>query len=207
MKLKFAPLGVLSLLLISCASTQVSFFTNPTEVKVFAKPLGEGKRTLLGQTPLITPVKNIANLAQSTGPLMIEFEKDGYETRSMVLSDIDVNNLLLNVEMKPAFRAGDQATLNWLVENSFEVQRLAKSQRFEESLKILAEMRRVAPLVAMVHEMLGGIYYAKGEYKESFDSYSEALKLNPRSIEAFKMTNLLREHVGREPASEDESGR
>lgn len=206
MKLKMIFFSLVNLLLISCASTQVSFFTNPPQAKVFAKPLGDGKRMLLGQTPLITPVKNIATVAQSTGPLIIEFEKEGYETRSMVLSDIDVNNLLLNVEMKPAFRSGDQATMNWLVENAFEVQRLAKGQRYEESLKILAEMRRVAPLVATVHEMIGGIYYAKGKYKESFDSYSEALKLNPRSPEAFKMTNLLREQVNRDPADE-ESGR
>lgn len=193
-------------LLAGCASPQVNFFTNPPQARVYSKPLGEGKRTLVGVTPLSTSAKVLAANTQSSGPLLIEFEKEGFETKSMVLSDINVNNLLLNVELQPAFGVADQGTMNWLVENSFEVQRLVKARRLDEAQKLLGEMKKVAPNVATTHEMLAGIYYVKRQYNDAFASYSEALRHNPKSSEALRMTSFLKQLTkNRLPSSQDEN--
>ncbi len=184
----------ISLIVVTgCAtSSQVTFYSNPSQANVYAHSLGQGKKVFLGQTPVSISSKKLNADPNLSSPLMVQFSKDGFESKSMLITEPNISNLLLSVELNPSFANADQATLSWIVESSFEVQRLVKVQRYDEALSLLNDMNKVAPYISSTQELYGGIYYLKGQTQAAYDAYSKALKLNPKSAEAARMVAILR---------------
>jgi hypothetical protein len=183
-----------------CATPKVALFSNPPQAKVFARSLRDGREQLVGETPLKISAKEVETVNGGTGPVAISFRKDGYESKDVVLSEVGVDDLMVSAELTPQNGLADQQTINFVVESMFESQRLVRIKRFDEALRLLERLQTLAPQVASVYELKGGVYYLTRRYRDALDSYTLAVKYNPKNAETLRMVGLLKNLA---PANEE----
>jgi len=179
----------------SCASTSVNFRSSPQKASVSVKPLGSGAQRQLGETPLTLNASEIEKDFNGSGPLTVEFSKEGYKPVKILITELSSLDLTLDVEMQPASGLEDPASLNATIEKLFEAQRLVKVQRFDEALKIIEEIKKLAPQLSSSYELEGGVNFLQGKKSLALDAFRAAARLNPRSLEAVRMRDLLESEI------------
>ena len=206
MKLKLFIAMASALMLGACATTTVNFRSSPQKARVTVKPLGTGASKDLGETPLVISASEIDKEFKGSGPIQVEFVKEGYKPLKMLVTELSALDLTLDVELQPASGLEDPASMNAQIERLFEAQRLAKIQRFPEALKLLEDVKKTAPQLSASYEIEAGVYFLQNKKTEALDSYRAAAQLNPKSNEAIRMRDmieaeLMRSSGGRLPAS------
>lgn len=188
-----------------CATTRISLFTNPKGVQVYAKPLGSGRLQLLGETPLTVSASQIEKTYSGSGPVLMEFRKEGFQTETALITELSSQDLSINMEMVPSGGFEDLQRLNEVIETMFECQRLVKVHRYDEALKRLHDIKKQLPQISIIYEMEGGIYYLQRRYQDALDVYRLAIRYNPKNVEALRMRDLLEKTFGikRSSASEE----
>jgi tetratricopeptide (TPR) repeat protein len=202
---KLVMLVALFSMLSGCATTRLSLFTNPQGAKVYAKPLGNGRFEFLGETPLQVQGTQIEKQYSGSGPIMIEFRKEGYQHTSTLVTELSSQDLVINQELVPQVGLEDLQRINAIIETMFECQRLVKVGRYDEALTKLKQLEKEAPQISITYELQGGIYYLQKKYPDSLDAYRLAVRYNPRNAEALRMRDMLEKKFGierdREPAN------
>ncbi|MEQ1875611.1 MAG: hypothetical protein ABL958_03130 [Bdellovibrionia bacterium] len=189
--------GILAVFLFSaCSSTQVAIHTQPTQSRVYAKSLGRGKLEFIGETPLYLKGDQIEKSFSGSGPVYLEFRKEGFRTTNTIITELSYVDLNLSMEMTPEGAFEDYSSVNTLIDSMFEAQRLVKVKRYAEALTRLAEIKRLAPQVSAIYELEGGIYYLTQRFQDALDSYRMAVRYNPRNAEALRMKNLIEDSFG-----------
>jgi tetratricopeptide (TPR) repeat protein len=178
--------------LTGCATSKVALFSNPPQAKIFARSLHDGREQFVGETPLKVSAREIEVANGGTGPVTISFRKDGYETKDVVLSEVGVDDLMLSAELTPQNGLADQQTINFVIESMFECQRLVRIKRYDEALRLLERLQAMAPQVASIYELKGGVYYLTRNYRDALDNYALAVKYNPKNAETLRMVGLLK---------------
>ena len=196
MAIRLLSFITLSIALVGCATTRISLFTNPNGAQVYAKPLGSGQLQLLGETPLTVSGDQIEKVYSGSGPVLLEFRKEGFQTTTTLVTELSSQDLNINMEMTPSAGLEDMQGLNTLIETLFECQRLVKVHRYDEALARLKEIERKAPQISTIYEMEGGIYYLQRKYQDALDAYRLAVRYNPKNVEALRMRGLLEKTFG-----------
>lgn len=196
MAVRLLSLITLGIALTGCATTRISLFTNPNGAQVYAKPLGSGQLQLLGETPLTVSGDQIEKVYNGSGPVLLEFRKEGFQTTTTLVTELSSQDLNINMEMTPSAGLEDMQGLNTLIETLFECQRLVKVHRYDEALARLKEIERKAPQISTIYEMEGGIYYLQRKYQDALDAYRLAVRYNPKNVEALRMRGLLEKTFG-----------
>lgn len=191
-----------------CASTRVGLFTNPPGAKVFGKPLGSGRFELLGETPITVSADQIEKNYKGSGPVLVEFRKEGFQTNTVLVTELSSQDLNINAELVALGGLEDLERVNYLIDSLFECQRLVKVQRYEEALTRLKELEKAAPQVSTIYELQGGIYYLQQKYRDALDAYRLAVRYYPKNVEALRMRNMLENkyRIERVPAETTETG-
>jgi len=191
MRLRTCHFCLLAIALGACSSTSVNFRSSPQKAKVSAKPLGTGAAKDLGETPLTVSASELEKELQGSGPLQVEFTKEGYKPTRILVTELSSLDLTLDVEMQPASGLEDPASMNAQIEKLFEAQRLVKVQRFPEALKLIEEIKKAAPQLSATYELEAGVYFLQNKKNEALDAYRAAAQLNPKSNEAARMRDML----------------
>ncbi len=203
--MSIALVFVLGGMLSGCATTRLSLFTNPQGAKVYAKPLGTGRFENLGETPLQVTGTDIEKQYAGSGPIIIEFRKEGYQTSSTLVTELSSQDLVINQEMVPQVGLEDLQRINAIIETMFECQRLVKVGRYDEAMTKLKQLEKEAPQISITYEMQGGIYYLLKKYPDALDAYRLSVRYNPRNAEALRMRDMLEKKFNidrnREPAN------
>lgn len=188
----------------ACATTSLSLDSSPAKAKVVVKPLGAGATKVLGETPLTVRAADIESEYSGSGPITIEFIKEGYKPKTVLITELSAMNINLKVDLETLSGLDDPALLNAQIESLFEAQRLVRVRRFDEALKLINGIKQATPNLSATYELEGGINYMTARYRQALDAYRQAVKLNPRSVEAVRMRDLLAKNLGateRKPAA------
>ena len=191
-------LGVLST--IGCSSTSISLNTVPEQATVRVKPLGSGSAKELGQTPLNVLASDIEKDFGGSGPILVEFHKEGYQKQAVLVTDLAAKNINLKVTLDTLSGLDDPAEMNAQIETLFEAQRLVRVRRYKEAIKLIEQIKTKVPTLSSPHELEAGIFYISRRYREALDAYRKAVKLNPRSVEAVRMRDMLEQTLGQTSA-------
>ena len=195
--LRHLPLGLsLGLYMSGCATSTISFQSSPSRVQVYASTLAASVPILIGETPFVAEVPELEKQLGGSAPLNIEFRKDGYVTRNSMISDVGAADISLNIELTPSSGLEEPEKLNKVVDWLFEGQHLARAGRYDDAMKKLKEAEKESPQVAAIYELEGAIYYINKKYKEALDSYSTAVRVNPKNFTSIKMRNSLEAKLG-----------
>ncbi len=190
------PMVAFALSLSACASTQVSLVSDPSGAKVYGKALGQGTEKYLGDTPLVIQANEIEVENDGSGPIILTFKKDGYYDFETLITELSAIDLQIQGELKRSSGLEDQNTLNKVVDDLFEAQRLAQVKRYDAALVKLQGIEKIAPRIAATYELQGGIFYIKRKYQEALDSFRTAVKYNPLNSESMRMINLIEKSFG-----------
>jgi tetratricopeptide (TPR) repeat protein len=185
-----------ALIAAGCATSKVNLYTHPSGAEVFSKPLGSGELKSIGVTPLSVDARDLEKRYGGSGPLYIEFRKDGYVKSTTVITELSSVDISMDVHLTPVNGLEDQGHINFLIDTMFECQRLAKAKRYDEALKKLKELELQAPQVAAIYELEGGLYYLLGRYQDALDNYRKSYLYNPKSSQSMRMKNLLEQKYG-----------
>jgi hypothetical protein len=179
-------------ILASCATPMITLESTPPSAEVFLRPYGSTETKQIGETPLSMSVSELKHQNGVNGPMVIEFRKEGYLPYRAVITDIAATDLTLTGELTAVSGIDEQSKLNRVIDQIFEAQDLGRVGRQEDALVKLRTLERDAPQVAAIYELEGGIYYLQKKYKEAFEAYTLALKLNPGEAQSVRMRNLLK---------------
>ena len=183
--------------LMSCASASIKFQSAPEKSQVYAHSLATaGEMILLGDTPLTISAADLGKKLGAAGPVLIEFRKPGHLTSKLFVTDLSSTSLTVNTELIASNGLEDMDKLNNLVDQMFESQRLARALRPDDALKALDELKKSYPQVAAIYELEGAIFYMGKKYKESMDSYGQAIKYNPKSSSSIRIHDALEVLLG-----------
>lgn len=188
----------------ACSSTmQVS--SNPSGADVWVKPLGSGAEKKLGQTPLTLNPSDLDGVPTGAGPLRFRMTKDGYKPIDLIVTDSGASNLMVSVDLEAGPGFDNPSALNGHLERIFTAQQFIQMKKYDEAQKLLEGVRERVPTLAVVHELLGGVYFLKGDKVLALDSFKRALALNPNSVDAINISDSLNRGAaseGSKPASE-----
>jgi tetratricopeptide (TPR) repeat protein len=158
--------------------------------------LGDRKAKLIGETPLKLSSDELSEIYGGTGPVSLEFKKDGFSAVKTIITDIAASDLTLNMDLVPSSGLEDVIRLNSIMDSLFESQRLARVGRGEDALIRLKSVEKEAPHLAAIYEIEGGIYYLQKKYKNALDAYSLAASYNPKNPDVMRMRNYLQTALG-----------
>jgi tetratricopeptide (TPR) repeat protein len=187
---------ILTVLSSGCSSPKLTLLTSPEKAMVYAKSIGTGQKTFLGETPLTISHEKIESTYGGNGPIYIEFIKQGYMPFRVYVTELSLIQTEMRADLTPRTGLEDQAQLNGIVESMFESQRLTKIKRYDEALRVLNEVQDKVPFISSIYEMKGGIYYLRGSYRDAYDYYSKAVTLNPKNADARRMKDYLHSSYG-----------
>ena len=131
----------------------------------------------------------------SSGPLTIEMKKDGYKPVDLIVTDIGSGKIEIHKDLEAGPGFDNPSKLNAHLERMFAAQQFIQMKRYDDAEKLLTTVREAVPTIAIVHELLGGIYFIKGEKVKALDAFQRALALNPTSVDAVNMANELSAQV------------
>jgi len=184
--------------LFGCASARISFQSTPDKVDVFVGRLGDRDLKGIGQTPITVTNSELSKNYGGSGPLIVEYRKQGYVSTRALITDLSANDLTVALEMTEGHDgvAGttssvDQEKLNLAIDTVFESQRLARVGRRDDALAKLKTLENDYPYLSSIYEIEGGIYYLQKKLKESYDAYSLAVRYHPINPESRRMRDLL----------------
>ena len=188
------PLSLLSwvaLLGLAACATSLEVSSNPSGADVVVKPLGSGAEKNLGKTPLTLNANDLEGVPSGGGPMRFRITKDGYKPLDLLVTDIGSSELKVNVDLEAGPGFENPAALNGHLERIFTAQQFIQMKKFDDAQKLLEAVRAQVPTLAVVHELLGGVYYLKGEKVLALDSFRRAIALNPNSIDALNMSSEI----------------
>ncbi len=190
-KIKFAGLILILALISSGCTHTVSVTSTPTDAEVFA--LGDkGERgAKLGKTPL-TLDKDLSG---------IEISKPGF-TPSLVfippstLPRSASYNATLTTQSKQSFQIamlGLQSEIfNDGLSEILELQSLISSRKSSEVDALVLRYSNKFEQVSIFHLLMGHHFYFNKDMRKAFISYSRALQLDPKNVEAKDMQALVK---------------
>jgi len=191
-KRRWALMMALGAVLTSaCSSTGLEVTSNPSGAEVTVKPLGSGLEKKLGQTPLTLKPDELEGVPSGSGPLRFKISKDGYQPVELILGDAGASDVKVHAELLAGMGFDNPVILNEHLEKIFLAQELVRRKKTDDAIKILEGVRDAVPGIAVVHELLGGAYYVKGDKTRARASFEKALVLNPTSTDALSMQKLL----------------
>lgn len=188
----------------SCSSATLTLQSAPAKADIYAAKLSGGAPKLIGQTPLTISASDLEKQVGGSGPVSLEYRKNGYQPAKTLVTDIGAVDLTLNLDLPIATGLEEQEKMNAVIDRMFEAQRLARVGRPDDALKKLKDLEKDAPQIAAIYELEGGIYFLKKQYKEAFDAYGLAAKYNPTNPVSSHMRSKLETTLGvkRVPASD-----
>src|SRR5437773_141735 len=74
-----------------CSTPMMSLQSTPPKAQLFASQLGASGPKLVGETPISLPAASVQTGA--SGPVLIEFRKAGYVTKTLVVTDLSAGDL------------------------------------------------------------------------------------------------------------------
>ncbi len=169
--------------------------SQPSESEVFVKSLKGDKANRIGKTPFEMPVSQIASSYVQSEVFVIEVRKEGFETKSFVITkasaDIDLF-VTLDVSSDLAL----MRDFDSLIAGLFEAQREIRSEQYDAAERRLGALREKFPRVSAIPEFLGSIRFLKKDFNGALDIYRGAVALNPQNVDAFRMKALLESRLG-----------
>ena len=194
---KISAILVLLVTFVSCGSksTYITFESVPNGVDIYVKPIDQDAYKRIGVTPLNFRADEIEKKYEGSGPISVEYRKLGFTSSNVIITELSAIDLKVKMELFSESGLDDQRQLNWVIDTMFEVKRLATAKRYQDALKIIEKVRETVPQVSAVYELQGGIFYLMKRYSAAFDSYSAAVRYNPKNLENIRMKEICSEKM------------
>ncbi len=178
------------------SAEQLKLKSDPTDAKVFIRDLGGLQNTKIGNTPYEGNILDLAASYAKGNFFLVYIEKEGYESQSILLSDLLKSDIELSINLVPKENILLYRKLDKSINDIMEAQRLLRSQQYDEAVALLKKVEVDQPNFSIVPEIIGSALYLKKDQKNALAWYEKAYRMNPENKDAFIMKSYLRKALG-----------
>jgi tetratricopeptide (TPR) repeat protein len=197
-KIIFMMIALLTSMLAQ--AEQLKLKSDPADATVFIRDLGGTQNNKVGNTPYEGNILDLASNYAKSNFFLVVIEKVGYETQSILLSDLLKSDIELSITLTPKEDILHFRKIEKSINDMFEAQRLMRSQQFDDAITLLKTVEIDQPKFSLVPELIGSTYYLKKDYRASLTWYEKAYRMNPENKDAFIMKSYLKKSLGGEDA-------
>lgn len=193
---------IFTVFLISFATNaeQLKLKSDPPDATVFIRDLGGVQNIKVGTTPYEGNLLDLAANYAKSNFFLVVIEKNGYETQSILLSDLLKSDIELSINLLPKDDILHFRKIEKSINDLFESQRLMRAQQYDEAITLLKTVETEQPKISIIPEMLGSAFYLKKDQRASLTWYEKAYRMNPENKDAFTMKAYLKKALGGESA-------
>lgn len=178
---------------LTACTTTVSVESTPGAAEVAVATSTTSDAKVLGTTPLSL---DLATLHKDTGgaPLVLIVRKPGFEPQRFALDSSATRDLDIKVGL-----ATDQAQaheVNRYIAQVLRGQRMLIQKRYDEALRIAAEIRSTSSNIASAYEIEGAAYFLTNRLREARFAWARVLEIDPNNEEARGMLALVEARLG-----------
>ena len=189
------PLKKFRILFIFPLAVLFSACSSNSELRVESNPAGADVIVIdnskspkkMGVTPLVLNRDNTPQLFNN--PIQVNVSKDGYKSQSVFIPETSMHaqgQLVVQLNR-------EEATLvNSTSAAVAEIQRLVFKKKYPEAERMLQDTLVKSPSVAVLHSLLGNVYYLEKNISRALESYRHAQALDPSNGEVEKLIQKLR---------------
>lgn len=171
---------ILTLVNFGCASSSYYITSNPSGANVYYFDPGTQKKFLLGATPIEYSKSSIP----TDGPFMMSFEKEGFHSQEVPVTNSDEAKTVVNVKMKPDPEGvKDDAVLNGILTRLFKAQGLIFKKQYQAAIIDIDKVIEERPGISQAYVMKGTAYYMLKEMPSAIEAWKKALKMEPNNDE------------------------
>ena len=195
----------LSSKIIILASLLIAFSVNAEQLKLKSDPpgaiinirdLGGVQNIKIGNTPYEGNLLDLASNYAKSNFFLIVIEKDGYESQSILLSDLLKSDIELSINLIPKDDILHFRKIEKSINDIFESQRLMRAQQYDEAITLLKRVEQEQPKISIIPELVGSAFYLKKESKASLTWFEKAYRMNPENKDAYTMRAYLKKALG-----------
>lgn len=196
MLVKFFTLMIGVLLSHNILAEQLKLKSDPPDATIYIRDLSGAQNVKVGNTPYEGNLQDLAaNYAKSNFFLVI-IEKVGYESQSILLSDLLKSDIELSLNLVPKEDILHFRKLDKSINDIFEAQRLIRAEEYDDALSLLKNLENDQPKLSIIPEMIASAYYLKKQPKTSLVWYEKAYRMNPENKDSFQMKSYLKKSLG-----------
>jgi tetratricopeptide (TPR) repeat protein len=126
----------------------------------------------------------------------VVIEKVGYESQSILLSDLLKSDIELSINLNPKDDILHYRQIDKNMNDIFESQRLMRAQQYDEAITLLKIVEQEQPKISIVPELIGSAFYLKKNQKASLTWFEKAYRMNPENKDAYTMKSYLKKSLG-----------
>lgn len=175
---------------------QLKLKSDPPGAKIFVRDLSGVQNIKVGNTPYEANLLDLASNYAKSNFFLVVIEKEGYETQSILLSDLLKSDIDLSINLIPKEDILHYRKLDKSVNDLMESQRLLRAQQYDEAITLLKTVEMEQPKLSIVPEIIGSAYYLKKDQRASLTWFEKAYRINPENKDAFTMKSYLRKALG-----------
>jgi len=175
------------LLASACATRgEVRIESNPDAADVSVVDTSKTPRKI-GVTPFTLNHENVPGIFKE--PVQVNVSKDGYKSTSLLLPETLVTS---SGAVMLQLKKDDTQLLNGTAQSVAEAQRLVFNKRYPDAERMLEDATNKYPSVAVLHSLLGNVFYLQKNIPRALDSYQKAQAMDPNNPELGKMILKLK---------------
>ncbi len=186
MRASILAFSTLATLATACSPT-IAVESSPAGAEIALEVEGDDVPRVLGYTPFKTTGTALSDLA-GTAPKRLVVRKQGFRSESFLVPETGGD---LAIRAALAADAANYAEINRYVRLVLKGQRLLLQRRFEETMKVAAEIRRASENVASAYELEGTVYYLTDKMAQARAAWARVIELEPDNDEARGMLTLI----------------
>lgn len=182
-----------------CASSSLRVATTPegADVTILSRdraPISAGK------TPFDIESRNFPELFGESFQLQVA--KPGHSPVSVVVPRLPlggvgrINLNLRDVEL-PKVCQNQEESINSLAKGIAESASLVQRKRLDEASRILEDLAGKFGTVAVIHDLLGNVYFLQKSMDRALESYRRSNRLNPSNVDTIRMIERIERLQGR----------
>jgi tetratricopeptide (TPR) repeat protein len=175
---------------------QLKLKSDPPGAIINIRDLGGVQNIKIGNTPYEGNLLDLASNYAKSNFFLIVIEKDGYESQSILLSDLLKSDIELSINLIPKDDILHFRKIEKSINDIFESQRLMRAQQYDEAITLLKRVEQEQPKISIIPELVGSAFYLKKESKASLTWFEKAYRMNPENKDAYTMRAYLKKALG-----------
>jgi tetratricopeptide (TPR) repeat protein len=179
---------------------QLKLKSDPPDATVHIRDLGGVQNIKIGKTPYEGNLLDLAANYAKSNFFLVVIEKTGYESQSILLSDLLKSDIELSINLTPKDDILHYRKIEKSINDIFESQRLIRAQQYDEAITLLKAVEIEQPQISIAPELIASAFYLKKDQRASLTWFEKAYRMNPENKDAFTMKAYLKKALGGDDA-------
>ena len=183
-------------LAFTASAEQLKLKSDPPDAIVNIRDLGGVQNIKIGNTPYEGNLLDLAANYAKSNFFLIVISKEGYESQSILLSDLLKSDIELSINLIPKDDILHYRKIEKSINDIFESQRLMRAEQYDQAITLLKTVEQEQPKISIIPELIASAFYLKKDQKASLTWFEKAYRMNPENKDAYTMKAYLKKAFG-----------